>query len=142
MGYTEVKIVQDNDGHNYVIPVTRWEEFHKMLEEENDEAFNQEFEKYSIGGCPSQVQIFIQDKDELLNPGEYEIRRSGTTTRAADAAIQTLFKDGFVQVRDPYPHKEADRFLMNLILRRMHSEHSSVFDRLEVDKTRCTIKMI
>ena len=89
MGYTEVKIVQDNDGHNYVIPVTRWEEFHKMLEEDNDETFNQEFEKYSIGGCPSQVQIFIQDKDKLLNPGEYEIRRSGTTTRAADAAIQT-----------------------------------------------------
>ena len=43
MGYTEVKIVQDNDGHNYVIPVTRWEEFHKMLEEDNDETFNQEF---------------------------------------------------------------------------------------------------
>ena len=75
MGYTEVKIVQDNDGHNYVIPVTRWEEFNKMLEEDDDEAFNQEFEKYSIDGCPSQVQIFIQDKDELLNPGEYENRR-------------------------------------------------------------------
>ena len=140
MGYTEVKIVQDNNGHNYVIPVIRWEEFHKMLEEDNDETFNQEFKKYSIGGCPSQVQIFIQNKDELLNPGKEENRRSGNTTRAADAAIQTLFKDGFVQVRDPYPHKEADRFLMDLILRRMNSEHSSVFDILEVDRARCTIK--
>lgn len=50
-------LVEDGDGHAYVIPDGQQDVFYKWIEAmENDEEFEGEnFEKYSLGGNPSNV---------------------------------------------------------------------------------------
>lgn len=61
MGYQEVKVVQDDDGHNYVIPAESEADFSNWLEmddwyqdqeaEENRRRFEDYFEEYRTGGA-------------------------------------------------------------------------------------------
>ena len=60
LGYQEVKVVQDDDGHNYVIPVEDYKNFSNWLEmdayyqdkekEETRVALDKHFEIYRTGG--------------------------------------------------------------------------------------------
>ena len=48
---------------------------------------------------------------------------TGQTTRLVDEAIQVLFRDGKVEVRDHYDHPEAHKNLVRAIERRLKTEH-------------------
>jgi len=58
--------------------------------------------------------------DEEMNRG------TGRTTRLVDKAIQTLFTDKIVLVRDHFNSREAHKHLADRIMDRMHYEHPGV----------------
>ncbi len=52
--YVEVCLESDDDGHDYLIPATRKEEFDRLLEQGEDdyyEAFSAAFNDYAVGGA-------------------------------------------------------------------------------------------
>ena len=50
-------------------------------------------------------------------------RRSGRTTRMIDKSIQQFFDEGVCEVYDHHGTREADKLIMQKILKRLHYEH-------------------
>ena len=65
-----------------------------------------------------------------LKPG----RRVGNTTRIIDNAIQLLFEDGDIEVRDHYNSHDSNNQLLSMILRRLELEHPDILHYLIIDK--------
>ena len=135
--YIEIKIVSDGDGHEYVIPVTFVERFNRLLDNEDYDKLEEEFGKYSIGGCPSQVKLYTKQSDIFTPPG---LRRSGRTTRIIDEAIQILFDKGEVVVKDHYDSREATIDVIKKIHRRIEMEHPLIKDIIEIDPIKFIIR--
>ena len=72
---------------------------------------------------------------------EIRIRMTGMTTRLADSYIQELYHNPneWITVHDHYPSRNADRMLLEKILRRMAYEHPD--DKVDVDKLSNRIKL-
>lgn len=68
------------------------------------------------------------------------IRRTGRSTRLADEAIQTLFTEGEVKVRDHHESNAAHKDLLDRILFRFTQEHKGL--KLAIDLGTFTIKII
>lgn len=134
--YREVKIVSDGDGHEFLVPVELVEEFNKLVEVEDWDSI-QEFDKYALNGCISQSEIFVKATGAYKLPGK---RRSGQTTRIIDAAIQTLFEEGEVIVKDHYNSRDANLDAIKKIYRRFVMEHPLLKDTIEIDPMRFSIK--
>jgi hypothetical protein len=70
------------------------------------------------------------------------MRQTGRTTRLADEAIQTLFKEGKVIVKDHADTKAAQNDLFYRVSRRLDAEHGGmsrfIFDRPNLTITRKT----
>lgn len=70
LGYQEVKVVQDDDGHNYIIPAESYADFSKWMEmdayyqdeeaEENRQKLQDFFEDYQTGGDIHQVKLYAK----------------------------------------------------------------------------------
>lgn len=63
-----VSIVSDGDGHDYVIPHHRTQEFYDLLNQFEDsdgdaENFIEEFEGYMIGGSTDLIKIYADFND-------------------------------------------------------------------------------
>ena len=78
---------------------------------------------------------------KLLSKVKYS-RAAGFSTRLADLYIQKLFIDGFVEVKDHYGNKEADKFLFNTICTRLKMEHDRSFNSFKIDREGCTITLL
>lgn len=76
--------------------------------------------------------------DVLLKP----YRRAGNTTRIIDNAIQILFEEGEVLIRDHHytGDKEQNNYIFDKVLKRLNSEHPQWIEKLEIDKNYYTIK--
>jgi len=61
-----------------------------------------------------------------------ENRKTGRTTRLADIYIQELFNRGEIYVIDHHPTRQASKYLVDIILRRLEFEHPSV--KVQVEK--------
>lgn len=57
----------------------------------------------------------IQEEDLL--------RQTGRTIRLADEAVQTLFKEGFVFIRNHCDNRKSHEMLFDLVARRLQQEH-------------------
>lgn len=51
------------------------------------------------------------------------LRQTGRTIRLADEAVQTLFKEGFVFIRNHYDNRKSHEMLFDLVARRLQREH-------------------
>lgn len=67
-----------------------------------------------------------------------ENRATGRTTRLADEAIQTLFTEGKVTVKDHADTKYAQQDLLHKILSRLENEHGGI-NRFIIDRKTMTI---
>jgi hypothetical protein len=66
------RMVRDDDGHTYVIPADKEDDFHAWVEASGGDMEDYEgidFEKYSLGGCPSVVTF---EKPEAWEKKLYE----------------------------------------------------------------------
>lgn len=68
-----------------------------------------------------------------------EIRRSGRTTRMADAYIQELFEKKAIVVRDHYNDTMRHAFLFHLIIERLGREHGRI--AFVTDRTKLQISL-
>lgn len=72
--YKKIKVVQDTDGHWYVIPNESLSRFHDLLHIVDNESeslsdlfydscdmLNEEFGNYRTNGDPNNIQLFIQE---------------------------------------------------------------------------------
>lgn len=100
----------------------------------------------------------IQPKYPFSCSDETGIRRSGQSTRLADKYIQDLFEGKEVRISDHHwaldedntstlsqAHKRASKFLVNIILRRLLSEHNldnHSNPKVVVNKDKLTIKIV
>ena len=58
--------VQDDDCHWYWIPVSERESFSNLLEDDNsDDVFCEQFEKYRFDGYPGHYQLDYQKLEEI-----------------------------------------------------------------------------
>lgn len=64
-----------------------------------------------------------------------ESRKSGRTTRIVDEAIQKLFEEGSVIIKDHYGSEAADRLALNILLRRLYIEHGCSVAEVENTKS-------
>lgn len=55
---------------------------------------------------------------------EYCLRATGRSTRQVDDYIQELYNKGYCKVRDHSGAKFADEYLLNLLIKRIRSEHT------------------
>ena len=60
----------------------------------------------------------------MNNPFQDPLCRSGRTTRIIDDAIQTLFKEGYVKLKDHGPGNPATSMTIKFLLQRMDNEHA------------------
>lgn len=64
MVYQRIAIKEDDDGHIYIIPHHLDQHYNELLNkaiaDDNFDDFNDEFEKYSIGGCLSAIPLYIR----------------------------------------------------------------------------------
>ena len=75
LGLIEVKVVQDDDGHNYIIPAEDYQKFSDWMEmdpwyqdeekEENRSRLDTYFETYRTGGDIHQVTLYAKVGYEL-----------------------------------------------------------------------------
>ena len=72
---------------------------------------------------------------------EIRIRMCGMTTRLADSYIQELYHNPNerITIHDHFPSHNADRMLLEKILRRMAYEHP--YDKVDIDKANNRIKL-
>lgn len=68
-----------------------------------------------------------------------ELRRSGRTTRMADAYIQELFEKGVITVRDHHNDIDTHTYLFYLIIHRLGYEHRRL--AFVTDKTKLQIAL-
>lgn len=68
-------------------------------------------------------------------------RRTGNTTRLVDQFIQDLFIYGECKVYDHYPTRQASMMVYESVLKRLRNEHNHVWDHLEINKSRLTIRL-
>lgn len=82
-----------------------------------------------------------EDKDFLMSVESIRRRMTGRTTQMVDGFIQKLYKNEgeWVEIYDHYPSRNADRMIMEKIIRRMQFEHPQ--DKIEVDKLNNRIKL-
>ena len=82
-----------------------------------------------------------EDKDFLMSIESIRRRMTGMTTRMVDEFIQKLYKkEGeWVEIYDHYPSRNADRMIMEKIIRRMQFEHPQ--DKIEIDKLNNRLKL-
>lgn len=82
-----------------------------------------------------------EDKDFLLSIESIRRRMTGRTTQMVDNFIQKLYKNEgeWVDIYDHYPSRNADRMIMEKIIRRMQFEHPQ--DKLEIDKLNNRLKL-
>jgi len=62
--YTRVSVESDDDGHWYVIPHSKVEQFQKMLSEgEEDEwsEFEENFGEYRTGGDINNIELYVKN---------------------------------------------------------------------------------
>ena len=83
----------------------------------------------------------LEERKERKEIEEIRIRMTGMTTRLADSYIQELYHNPneWITVHDHYPNRNADRMLLEKILRRMAYEHPD--DKVDVDKLSNRIKL-
>ena len=69
------------------------------------------------------------------------IRMTGMTTRLTDSFIQELYHNPnkWITIHDHYQSRNADRMLLEKILRRMEYEHP--YDKVDVDKLNNRLKL-
>lgn len=82
-----------------------------------------------------------EDKDFLMSIESIRRRMTGRTTQMVDNFIQKLYKNEgeWVEIYDHYPSRNADRMIMEKIIRRMQIEHPQ--DKLEIDKLNNRLKL-
>ena len=82
-----------------------------------------------------------EDKDFLMSIESIRRRMTGRTTQMVDEFIQKLYKNEgeWVEIYDHYPSRNADRMIMEKIIRRMQFEHPQ--DKLEIDKLNNKLKL-
>lgn len=82
-----------------------------------------------------------EDKDFLMSIESIRRRMTGRTTQMVDGFIQKLYKNEgeWVGIYDHYPSRNADRMIMEKIIRRMQFEHPQ--DKIEVDRLNNRIKL-
>ena len=54
-----IAIKKDGDGHTYIIPYQLSEVFDHLLET-NEDDFIENFEKYDVGGCISNEELYVK----------------------------------------------------------------------------------
>ena len=81
--------------------------------------------------------LYVKYENEPL----FNYRRTGRTTRIIDNAIQKLFEDGEITVRDHYGTRQADERVFFIIIDRLEREHGITKDMLELNKSRHLIKL-
>lgn len=76
---------------------------------------------------------------EMINKflEENNDRATGRTTRLVDSYIQELFnnKGSYIDIKDHYNSREADRILVNKIEKRLQSEHRVIYTIKEKDRS-------
>lgn len=85
--------------------------------------------------------------NEAIKQGSYSanynpntsVRRSGRTTKMADAYIQELFDKGIVIIRDHFNNINAHEGLFYIVINRLKTEHRST--PITTDKTKLQIKL-
>ena len=82
-----------------------------------------------------------EDKEFLLSIAEIRNRMTGMTTRLVDEFIQKLYKNEgeWVEIYDHFPSRNADRMILEKILKRMSFEHPE--DKFEIDKLNNRLKL-
>lgn len=80
----------------------------------------------------------MSELKEIIEPG----RRVGNTTRLIDYYVQELFNnfEQEIEIRDHFPHRRADEFLIERLVKRIRSEHPSF--EYEINRNKRTIKLI
>lgn len=70
------------------------------------------------------------------------IRMTGMTTRIIDSYVQELYKNRneWITIHDHFPSHNADRMVLEKILRRMAYEHPN--DKLDIDKLNNRLKLV
>lgn len=61
-----------------------------------------------------------------------EGRGKGNTTRIINEAVEILFNNGEVKLKDHWDHREADKYLLDAVINRLRRENR--FDYLEKEK--------
>ena len=87
--------------------------------------------------------IDINRKTELLERlVQLANRATGESTRLADKYIQELYENQneWVVIYGHFPSREADRQLLEIIMRRMSLEHG--IDKIKVDRIKNRLKLI
>ena len=81
------------------------------------------------------------DKEFLMSIESIRRRMTGRTTQMVDGFIQKLYKNEgeWVEIYDHYPSRNADRMIMEKIIRRMQFEHPQ--DKIEIDKLNNRLKL-
>lgn len=74
----------------------------------------------------------------------YGDRRTGSTTRLADKLVQDFFTDRIAICHDdtcsnPDTQRDLNRRLMEIVLRRLQTEHGISYKDLSIDKIRAVI---
>lgn len=61
-------------------------------------------------------------------------RRSGRTTRIADAIIQRLFTEGKSEYKDHHYSEASQDYLLDIVIKRLFNEHQITRKHLTIDK--------
>ena len=82
-----------------------------------------------------------EDKDFLMSIESIRRRMTGRTTKMVDEFIQKLYKNEgeWVEIYDHYPSRNADRMVLDKVIKRMQIEHPH--DELEIDKLNNRLKL-
>lgn len=82
-----------------------------------------------------------EDKEFLMSIESIRHRMTGRTTKMVDEFIQKLYKNKgeWIEIYDHYPSRNADRMIIDKIIRRMQIEHPQ--DKLEIDKLNNRLKL-
>ena len=63
---------------------------------------------------------------------EDQLRATGRTSRLVDSYIQELFTNKEIEVRDHFPHRGADKFLLKRIIDRYNNEYDRGHQKLVI----------
>jgi hypothetical protein len=94
--------------------------FLKRLEIEHNYIFRE-----NLGGKHFTFEL-LKPIPKRIDPDTNMPRMTGASTKLADEYIQELFKHNEVQVFDHYPNRQADKFLLKKICKRLDVEHPDV----------------
>lgn len=86
-----------------------------------------------------EVMNIFKSTGMIIQEEKKELRKSGKSTRLADKAVQTFFKEGKVSIKEMDEHPLADVYLFDKILKRIKAEHPTII--VEIDRENLTLRL-